>query len=58
MTKDKVIDLIKWSINSVAKKSELGNPNSPLWNELYNKILIDWSWGLSKETKQKIKELI
>jgi hypothetical protein len=34
------------------------NPNSPLWNELYNKILTDWSWGLSRETKQKIKDLI
>jgi len=42
----------------IRNKSELSNPNSPLWNELYNKILTDWSWGLSKETKQKIKDLI
>ena len=42
----------------IRNKSELKNVDSPLWNELYKKIITDWSWGLSNEYKQKFLFLV
>lgn len=42
----------------IRNKGELKNMDSPLWNELYKKIVTDWSWGLSKDIKSKFENLI
>ena len=35
--------------------NDLSDKSSPKWNELYNKLVVNWSWGMDKEYKHRFK---
>ena len=41
-----------------SNKLELSNQSSPLWNDLYKRLLNEWSWGIPGGIKQSIKSRI
>lgn len=42
----------------VKNKSELEDTNSKKWQEFYNKLLTDWSWGMPNDIKQQLQSKI
>lgn len=37
---------------------DLRDPGSPAWNDVYRRILTDYSWGMSKEHREALREQI
>lgn len=46
-----------WEIYNFLKKNErnLAKPESLIWQELYSKLVTDWSWGMTQEIKLRLK---
>ena len=36
--------------------NDLSDKSSPKWNELYNKLVVNWSWGMDKDYKERFKK--